>query len=99
MIKQYQDPESLTFNRTEILVKLSKFGDEVLISRSQAKRILPGLDKFRQVTLDFSGIRLLGQGFADEIFRVFKQANPGIGIEYSNANEDVKFMIQRSIDI
>lgn len=39
---QYQDPQDLSFNRTEILVKLSQFGDSPLISRSQAKRIAFG---------------------------------------------------------
>jgi len=95
--QQYQDSESLAFDRTDIVVGLSKFGNEVLISRSQAKRITLGLEKFRHITLDFSGIRLAGQGFVDEIFRVFSKAHPGIKINYINANSDVEFMIKRSL--
>jgi STAS-like domain of unknown function (DUF4325) len=78
-------------------VELSKFEWEVMISRSQAKRILTGLEKFKYVTLDFKGVRLVGQGFADEVFRVFKNRYPDIQIDYINANDDVKFMIERSI--
>ena len=97
VFKQYQHPQSLAFDRTEILVELSRLGQEVLISRSQAKRITFGLEKFNLITLDFSGIRLIGQGFVDEIFRIFAQAHPSIQIHYKHANEDVTFMIKRSL--
>lgn len=95
--KKYQDPESLEFNRTEIIVELSRLGQETLISRSQAKRIIFGLEKFNLITLDFSDVRLIGQGFVDEVFRVFTHANPDIKIKYIHANDDVEFMIKRSV--
>jgi anti-sigma regulatory factor (Ser/Thr protein kinase) len=95
--KKYQKPGGLAFDRTEILVALSQFGQETLISRSQAKRIVLGLEKFRQVTLDFSGIRLVGQGFVDEIFRVYANAHPQLEIKYIHANNDVRFMIERCL--
>ncbi len=97
VFEHYQDPQSLSFNRTEILIKLSQYGDTPLISRSQAKRIIIGLEKFQHITLDFSGVRLIGQGFVDELFRVFLNQYPGITIEYVHANPDVQFMIQRSL--
>ncbi len=96
IFKKYQDSESMEFNRTEILVELSRLGQEILISRSQAKRIIVGLEKFNLITLDFSGVRLIGQGFVDEMFRVFTQAHPDIKIRYIHANENVEFMIKRS---
>jgi hypothetical protein len=49
------------------------------------------------VVLDFKGVNSVGQGFVDEVFRVFQQEHPGITIEYVNAAEDVKFMIERGI--
>jgi len=49
------------------------------------------------VLLDFKGIKTVGQGFVDEVFRVFKNRHPHITIECTNASEDVKFMIERSI--
>lgn len=97
LFKQYQDPETLAFNHTEIIVGLSKLSDEPFISRSQAKRVIIGLEKFQQITLDFSGVRLVGQGFVDEVFRVFKLSHPTTTINYINANSDVIFMIKRGI--
>ncbi len=97
LFKEYQDEESLAFDRTDILVELSRIGEERLISRSQAKRILRNLEKFHRVTLDFAGVRLVGQGFADEIFRVFANKNKDIIINYINASDDVKFMIERGL--
>ena len=97
LFKQYQDPESLAFNRTDFIVELSRLSNEPFISRSQAKRVILGLDKFSQITLDFSGVRLVGQGFVDEVFRVFKLAHPTITINYINAKSDVTFMIKRGL--
>lgn len=98
VFRRYRDPEDLSFDRTDILVKLSLLKQEQLISRSQAKRILQGLEtRFKLVTLDFSGVKFVGQGFADEIFRVYKNEHPEVTFQYVNANEDVEFMIKRSI--
>ena len=38
---------------------------------------------------------MIGQAFADEIFRVFKNKYPNIKIELINTNDAVKFMIER----
>ena len=86
-----------SFDRTHIIVKLSKLGDERYISRSQARRIVLGLEKFKHVVLNFKDISTVGQGFVDEVFRVFQSKHPKIKIEYTNANEDVKFMIERGL--
>jgi hypothetical protein len=85
------------FDKTHILVTLSKLEEERYISRSQAKRILIGLEKFREIILDFRDIITVGQGFVDEIFRVFKNEHPETIIKYCNANKDVEFMIKRGI--
>lgn len=85
------------FDKTHILVELSKLEDERYVSRSQAKRILVGLEKFKHVILDFRNIKTVGQGFVDEVFRVFKIKHPEIKIEYENASDDVKFMIERGL--
>ncbi len=87
------------FDKTHILVKLSQLGDERYVSRSQARRICLGLEKFKYVVLDFKDISTAGQGFVDEVFRVFQSKTPNIKIEYTNANDDVRFMIERSLPI
>ncbi len=97
LFQRYQEPEDYGFERTEILVELSRLANEKLISRSQAKRILRGLDKFKHVTLDFQTVKMVGQGFVDEIFRVYATKHPEMTFVYINANSDVEFMIERGI--
>lgn len=98
LFESYQDENSLAFNKTEIVIKLAKFEEEVLMSRSQAKRITFNLEKFDRVVLDFKGIEFVGQGFVDQLFRVYATAHPNTTIEYINAVEDVEFMILRGIE-
>jgi len=57
--------------------------------------MLLGLDKFTSVILDFSDVRSVGQGFVDEVFRLYKDAHLEVKISYVNANDDVEFMIRR----
>jgi hypothetical protein len=85
------------FDKTHILVALSKLGDERYVSRSQARRICLGLEKFKHVVLDFKDVSMVGQGFVDEVFRVFQSKQPKIKITYMNANDNVRFMIERSL--
>lgn len=85
------------FTRTIVPVSLAKYGDENLISRSQAKRLLARFEKFREVVLDFKGIDAIGQAFADEIFRVFSLKNPHIHIMFINASADIEKSISRAI--
>jgi len=81
------------FNKTIVPVRLVQYGDELLVSRSQAKRLLSRIDKFKTVILDFEGIEAIGQAFADEIFRVFAQNNKHIQLLHINACKDVEQMI------
>jgi anti-sigma regulatory factor (Ser/Thr protein kinase) len=82
------------FDKTEILVRLFTQGN-VYISRSQARRILSGLDKYKTIVLDFDRVTTIGQAFADEIFRVFQERYPDINIEPVNMIEPIKFMVDR----
>ena len=93
---QYQtDPEEPAFDKTEVLIKLYVTGT-IYVSRSQARRVLSGLEKFKTVILDFSKVPTIGQAFADEIFRVFKNKNTDIEIKPINMNEAVSFMVTRA---
>lgn len=83
------------FNKTEIKVTLYGSGDGVHVSRSQARRILEGLDKFESIILDFDKVSTIGQAFADEVFRVFKEKHPNIEIQPINMDEAVRFMVER----
>lgn len=83
------------FDKTEIRVKLYISGG-VHISRSQARRILSGLEKFKIILLDFENVPIVGQAFADEIYRVFQNRYPDIRIEEENMSEGVRFMVERA---
>ena len=87
--------EDFQFTKTRIVVRLFEHGVE-FVSRSEAKRVLAGLEKFREVVLDFRGVRMVGQGFADEVFRVWARAHPGTVLRSENASDDVEFMIRRA---
>ncbi len=88
------EPGEVGFDKTEIKIRLYVSGT-VYISRSQARRILTGLDKFKTIVLDFDRVTTVGQAFADEIFRVFQQTHPDITISPINMVEPVKFMVDR----
>jgi|SRR5579864_1517646 len=83
------------FNKTVVPVKLAQYGNDKLISRSQAKRVVARLELFKTVLFDFAGVPTIGQSFADEIFRVFPNEHPNISIFPINANSEVQRMIMR----
>jgi len=84
------------FDKTIIPVNLANSSD--LVSRSQARRVLSGLELFKDVTLDFNNVEYIGQAFADEIFRVFPKMYPKTGIKAINTNNDTQNMINRAIN-
>ncbi|MCK4826912.1 STAS-like domain-containing protein, partial [bacterium] len=90
----YTDNGSFEFSKTEVKVKLHRMGNDY-ISRSQARRILNGLEKFQTIVLDFQDIDTVGQGFADEIFRVWLTKYSDKKVLSENTNENIDFMIKR----
>lgn len=87
-------PGEFGFDKTEVHIRLFTMGT-VYISRSQARRVLVGLDKFKSIVMDFDKVPTVGQAFADEIFRVFKLQHPTIEIVPINMNKAVSFMVGR----
>lgn len=92
--KYQSTKDTYAFDKTEVHVRLYTMGT-IYVSRSQARRILQGLEKFKFVILDFDRVPTIGQAFADEIFRVFKIKYPDIDIRPINMNEVVEFMVER----
>jgi hypothetical protein len=54
------------------------------------------LEKWRSVVLSFAGVEEIGQGFADEVFRVWARAHPEIEIGAISMSAPVAFMVNRS---
>lgn len=90
------DSEKYGFDRTVVPVKLLQYGDDQLVSRSQAKRLLVRFDRFKTVVLNFEGVETIGQAFADEVFRVFPGQHPEVELVPVSANEQVSRMISRA---
>ena len=93
---KFASDEDYGFTKTVVPVKLMRYGDDNLVSRSQAKRLLARFDRFKVVILDFSSVALVGQAFADEVFRVFKAKHPEVELVAIHASAEVKKMISRA---
>ena len=91
------DTDDYGFSKTHVPLKLAQYGQDQLMSRSQARRVLVRFERFKEVFLDFSGIESIGQAFADEIFRVYATDHPEIKLVAVHANEQVSHMIGRAL--
>jgi anti-sigma regulatory factor (Ser/Thr protein kinase) len=93
---EFAGPEEYTFSKTVVPVRLAQYEGEKLVSRSQAKRLCARFERFRHVVLDFDGVAEIGQAFADEVFRVFATAHPGVELTTVNVAPAVARMIGRT---
>ena len=92
---EYCPQPELRFARTVVSVGLMQQTDRSLVSRSQGKRLVLGLEKFSQVIFDFRGVDQIQQGFADEVFRVWRNAQPQVTVSVEHASEEVDRMLKR----
>jgi hypothetical protein len=87
--------ESFQFSKTGVKVKLYH-QDVDYVSRSQARRVLMGLEKFKTIELDFKDVDTIGQAFVDEVFRIWQSGHKDVKFVTKNANENVMLMIKRA---
>jgi anti-sigma regulatory factor (Ser/Thr protein kinase) len=92
----YTSGDESGFTKTVVPVDLARYGNENLISRSQAKRLLARIELFKMVVFDFENVPTIGQAFADEIFRVFALSHPDMEIYATHTNSEVNRMITRA---
>ncbi|MCL1816492.1 MAG: DUF4325 domain-containing protein [Clostridiales bacterium] len=93
--KYTEHPEHISFSATQVPVALLEYGTKnpILVSRSEAKRLLSRCERFSRITLDFAGVEDMRQGFADEVFRVFPNFHPDCKLEVINCNAQIEAMI------
>jgi anti-sigma regulatory factor (Ser/Thr protein kinase)/biotin operon repressor len=96
VFERFAAPDQYHFDVTHVPVKLAQLGEDSLVSRSQAKRLVTRFERFSRVVLNFAGVAAIGQAFADEVFRVFRKAHPEVEIKWINAGEEVERMISRA---
>jgi len=90
-------PEELDFRFERSLVTV-RFSAREYVSRSEARRLLVRLEKFSEVVFDFTGVRSIGQGFADEIFRVFAKSHPQIVVMRRSVDPALETIIRHVVD-
>ena len=96
IFEQYSTDDDYGFTKTVVPVRMAQYGDDKLISRSQARRVLARVEQFRTVLFDFEEVETIGPAFADEIFRVFSLQHPDVELTPISANADIERMIARA---
>jgi len=97
VFQQFMDaPEDYGFTKTVVPMNLARYGDEGLVSRSQARRLIARFDRFKTVMLDFAGVDAIGQAFADELFRVYANEHPDVTLAPLNMTDQVTQMWRRA---
>ncbi|ANT65106.1 MULTISPECIES: STAS-like domain-containing protein [Prosthecochloris] len=94
---EFAGPDEYQFTKTVVPVRLAQYEHEKLVSRSQAKRLLLRIDRFKHVIFDFDGVKAIGQAFADEIFRVYAREHPDIALLPVHMAPDVAKMVKRAL--
>ena len=90
-------PDDFDFSKTVVPMKLAQYGEEQLVSRSQAKRLIARFDRFKKVVLNFDGVQEIGQAFADEIFRVYANEHPDVELIPEEMTKQVQGMWLRAV--
>ena len=88
-----ESSEGFELARRRVVVKLFETGNRFL-SRSEAKKLLEGLNRFRNVVVDFKGVEAVGQGFVDEMFRVWTSRHPDIRLHPINMEPPIAFIVE-----
>lgn len=65
-------------------------------TRSAARELLADKQQFEVIILDFSNVENIGQGFADEVFRVYQAQHPTVTIDPIHMNEQVAFLVNQA---
>jgi len=84
------------FDTSRCVLRLFEYGTS-FISRSEAKRLVANLERFRVVVLDFHGVERVGQGFVDQVFRVWANQHPEVRLVPERMGPAVEFMVRRGL--
>ncbi|MEX0874628.1 MAG: DUF4325 domain-containing protein [Actinomycetota bacterium] len=92
----YADRDTLRFSRSRATISLFETAT-TFVSRSEAKRLSHGLERFEEVMVDFTGVREVGQGFVDELFRVWADEHPATRLIPVSMSPGVEAMVLRGL--
>ncbi len=83
------------FYRVTLPLRLMTLTGTALIARSQARRFTFNFIGKKEVILDFEGITDLGQPFAHEIFKVYRNGHPEVQLIAKNTTKEMDALIAR----
>jgi DNA-binding transcriptional ArsR family regulator len=92
----YTSDKALSFDTTRAIVRLFETGG-TFVSRSEAKRLATRLERFEHAIVDFAGVHVVGQGFVDELFRVWQREHPEVTLTPVNMSQAVEQMVRRGL--
>jgi len=76
-VRQTYCSDGVAFDRTVVPLRVITSERVGLESRAQARRVHARLAQFARAELDFAGVPVIGQAFADELFRVLPAVDTG----------------------
>jgi hypothetical protein len=83
--------------RSNVRVSLFERGEN-FVSRTEAKRLAAELEHYAEVEVDFKGVGQIGQGFIDELFRVWQSAHPNTRLLWKNTNPAIDALIRLTLE-
>jgi len=96
--RQFEPPIGKEIMHTKTKLSLKTIFESSPVSRSQAKSLCQMFDSSSEVILDFEGLDWMGQGFAHQIFVIFRREHPDISVIPENMNEAVKKMYNHVVN-
>ena len=90
-------PDQPRKQRSIVRVSLFERGED-FVSRTEAKRLASELEHYGEVEVDFKGVGQIGQGFIDELFRVWQSAHPDTRLLWKNTNPAIDALIRLTLD-
>lgn len=96
VFRAFSAPDRPGVQRSRVRVTLFEHGSD-FVSRTEAKRLAAELETFGEVEVDFSGVGQVGQGFVDELFRVWQNAHPETRLLPTNTNPAIDALMRMTL--
>ena len=93
VFRAFSAPDRPGVQRSRVRVALFEHGTD-FVSRTEAKRLAAELETFGEVEVDFTGVGQVGQGFIDELFRVWQTAHPETRLMPTNTNPAIDALLR-----
>ncbi len=88
------EPGQQDLSRAFVRVAALQRDGQPLLTRSEARQLMNGLENFEEVTLDFRGVASVGRSFADEVFQVKGEIEGSTKLVWKNLSADVAKVVQ-----